>query len=82
MARKAQPVFAETDEDDVVDTPEAVEVVEQEVVDDLKTARIKGTFNFLWGTTTYDFVDGKRYRIPADLFEYLRSYGNIYDTLA
>lgn len=81
MARKAQAAFAEVEEDDT--TPaDVVEVEEQTVVDDLKTARIKGTFNFMWGQATYDFVDGKRYRIPADMYDYLRSYGNIYDTMA
>jgi len=80
MARKPQSVFAEAEDDETTD--EVVEVEEQEVTDHLKTARIKGTFNFLWGTQTYDFVDGKRYRIPADMYEYLRGYGNIYDTLA
>lgn len=79
MARKAQPAFAET-EDDTVD--EIVEVEEETVVDDLKSARIKGTLNIQWGATVYDFEDGKRYRIPVDLYEYLRGYGNIYDTLA
>lgn len=79
MARKAQPAFAET-EDDTVD--DIVEVEEQTVVDDLKSARIKGTLNLMWGSTVYDFEDGKRYRIPVDLYEYLRGYGNIYDTLA
>lgn len=81
MARKAQAAFAEVEEDDTMPT-DVVEVEEQTVVDDLKTARIKGTFNFMWGQTVYDFVDGKRYRIPADMYDYLRSYGNIYDTMA
>ena len=81
MARKAQAAFAEVEEDDTMPT-DVVEVEEQTVVDDLKTARIKGTFNFMWGQNVYDFVDGKRYRIPADMYDYLRSYGNIYDTMA
>lgn len=80
MARKAPSAFAEV-EDTTVDD-EVVEVEEQEVTEDLKSARIKGTLNIQWGNTIYDFEDGKRYRIPLDLYDYLRGYGNIYDTLA
>jgi hypothetical protein len=34
-----------------------------------------------WGTSKYNFEDGKRYKLPKDLYQYLRSHGNIYDTL-
>lgn len=51
------------------------------VNDEFKSARVKGTWTMYWGTETYDFVDGKRYRLPALLFSYLRDNGNIYDTL-
>lgn len=60
------------------------EIVEEEIVevqDDLQTARIKGTWLMHWGTQSYNFEDGKRYRIPRDLYAYLRKSGNIYDTL-
>lgn len=77
MARK--PVeFAE------IDTDDDVEVVETETVvnDDYVNARIKGTWKMFWGRMTFDFEDGKRYRIPRDLFNYLKANGNIYDTMA
>lgn len=46
-----------------------------------KSARVKGTWTMVWGLQKFDFVDGRRYEIPMDLFEYLKSRGNIYDTL-
>lgn len=70
--------------------PNAVEEIEEEPVlaeeniavnDEYRTARIKGTWTMYWGTETYDFVDGRRYRLPALLWEYLKQSGNIYDTL-
>lgn len=80
MPRKPYPNFAETDEFD----PNDVEVAEPTVVvnDGLVTARVKGTRSMMWGSTVYNFIDGQRVRIPRDLFEYLRSYQNIYDTMA
>ena len=46
-----------------------------------KSARVKGTWTMFFGATRYDFVDGHRYDLPADLFQYLKQHGNIYDTL-
>jgi len=34
-----------------------------------------------WGKDTWMFNDGKRYKLPRDLFDYLKKNGNIYDTL-
>ena len=51
------------------------------VKDDIVSARIKGTWVMTWGSDKYDFEDGKRYRIPRDLFHYLKSRSCIYDTL-
>lgn len=45
-----------------------------------KSARVKGTWTMYWGAQEFDFVDGQRYDIPADLYGYLLSHGNIYDT--
>lgn len=45
------------------------------------TARIKGTWKMFWGNESFDFVDGKRYKIPKDLYAYLLKSSNIYDTL-
>lgn len=47
----------------------------------LVQARVKGTWNMYWGGSVYNFVDGKRFNIPKDLYNYLRENGNIYDTL-
>jgi hypothetical protein len=77
MARKPTE-FAEAEMDD------EVEVVETETVvnDDFVNARIKGTWKMFWGRLIFDFEDGKKYRIPRDLFVYLKANGNIYDTMA
>lgn len=67
---------------DIVDDSENVEVSDEVVVnDDLVSARIKGTWTMQWGTSKWDFVDGKRYRIPRDLYQYLKQRSCIYDTL-
>lgn len=68
--------FAETVEEVVEEAPQTIEVQ-----DDLVSARIKGTWVMHWGHQVYNFEDGKRFRIPRDLFAYLRKNGNIYDTL-
>ena len=46
-----------------------------------KNAKIKGTWTMYYGTSRWDFVDGHRYDLPLDLFNYLKKSGNIYDTL-
>ena len=46
-----------------------------------KNAKIKGTWTMYYGTGKWDFVDGHRYDLPLDLYEYLRKNNNIYDTL-
>lgn len=67
----AQPAIAEvTKEDPIIVTPTT------------KRARIKGTWVMYFGGNVYDFVDGQSYDLPPDLFAYLRSTGNIYDTIA
>lgn len=45
------------------------------------SARVKGTWTMHYGNRSWNFVDGQRYDIPRDLFNHLRKYGNIYDTL-
>lgn len=80
MARNSSIHFAESDEGD---TPAAVVAESATVVnDDMVNARIKGTWLMFWGTKKFDFKDGNRYRIPRDLFHYLKKNGNIYDTMA
>ena len=83
---KRNPAFAELDDTtDVVEVSEETPVVSAPksapVQDNLVTARVKGTWKMFWGRTTYDFEDGKRYKLPRDLYGYLRQNGNIYDTL-
>lgn len=46
-----------------------------------KNVKIKGTWTFYYGGEKYDFVDGYRYDLPMEVFEYLKRSGNIYDTM-
>lgn len=82
MPRKTNPSFAEVEgdiegDDDLEYTP----VVEVSTEGNFINARVKGTWKMFWGSQSFDFVDGKRYKLPKDLYGYLRSNGNIYDTL-
>lgn len=86
MAAKKKPTaFTAEVEEDTIDVADDVVVEEPVVVvntdSDFVNARVKGTWLMFWGRDSYDFVDGKRYKLPKDLFNYLRSHGNIYDTL-
>lgn len=81
MSRKVNPQFAEQEEDDAVVVYGDQPVIATAPDSGLVSAKIKGTWTMHWGRTRYDFVDGKRYKLPKDLFAYLRSSGNIYDTL-
>lgn len=84
VSKKQVPqVFVDesTDEDN-----EDSAIIEEPVVvmskdSDFVSARVKGTWKMFWGTQSFDFVDGKRYNLPKELFAYLRANGNIYDTL-
>jgi hypothetical protein len=85
-AKTAAVVEEDTDvvEEDTVEeaTPEPLPVVEAVTAEPAtKSARVKGTWTMYWGTLVFDFVDGERYELPLDLFNYLRNAGNIYDTL-
>jgi len=44
-------------------------------------ARVKGTWQMHWGQKVYNFEDSKSYNIPKDLYDHLKNYSNIYDTL-
>tara|TARA_Y100001951_G_C11173139_1_gene201482 strand:- start:223 stop:519 length:297 start_codon:yes stop_codon:yes gene_type:complete len=59
-------------------------VVEETVTVEPNTVRgrVKGTWRMYYSGTPYDFVDGEYYELPTDLYNYLKSNGNIYDTLA
>ena len=75
-----QEFIAEEENLFVTEVPEA-EIVETETRTDLTTARVKGSWTMFWGRTTWNFQDGQRYKLPRDLFDYLKRSGNIYDTL-
>ena len=64
----------------VSEIPEAEELG-VEVKSENVSARVKGTWTMFWGQDTWMFNDGHRYKLPRDLFEYLKKNGNIYDTL-
>lgn len=76
MAKNQHFAEVDTDDSDVVVSNEVV------VNDDLVSCRVKGTWVMYWGNKQFDFKDGQRYRIPRELFDYLRKNGNIYDTMA
>lgn len=86
-ARKKPTAFTAEPFDDQDEFGFEDEVVVEEPITVLATdsnivnARIKGTWKMFWGSDSYDFVDGKRHKIPKDLYAYLRKSGNIYDTL-
>lgn len=69
------------DDDEVVEEAPAPKPEPTIVAPTTKNAKIKGTWTMYYGTTRWDFVDGHRYDLPLDLFEYLKKAGNIYDTL-
>jgi hypothetical protein len=80
--RRTTNTFAEVDSDDI-QVYDEVEVVSPTTVvqADLVSCRVKGSWTMYWGRTVYKFVDGTRYKLPKDLYAYLRNSGNIYDTL-
>jgi len=80
--KKVIKEFVEQDESE----PNDVEIVEPTVVIDDEaeetiSARVKGTWVMFWGRASWDFKDGTRYKLPRGLYDYLKSTGNIYDTL-
>ena len=75
---RSNPAFAEpvsSDDEEVIATPPP------SADSGLKRARVKGTWKMFWGQMAFDFEDGKTYNIPVGLYEHLKNYGNIYDTL-
>lgn len=78
MSRKPTTQFGEEDDGSEVVVAEPTPTFD----DGRVSARVKGTWNMMWGNTIWNFQDGNRYRLPRDLFTYLKEYGNIYDTMA
>jgi len=76
MPRKANQ-FAETVVEEVPEIATPVPAVGSNLVQ----ARIKGTWTMYYGNMVYNFVDGKSFNIPKDLYAYLKKNSNIYDTL-
>lgn len=77
MTTKKTNIFAEPVEED----NEEVVVSKPSTDSNLRRARINGTWLMHWGNQKFNFEDKKTYYIPADLYEYLKNNGNIYDTL-
>lgn len=61
--------------------PAPVEVVSPTVNAKIKGGSAESPWKFVYGTYRQSFVDGHRYDLPRDVFEYLKSRGCIYDTL-
>ena len=77
MTTKKTNIFAEP-----VEEEETEFVVSKPSTDsNIRRARVKGTWLMHWGSQKFNFEDGKTFHIPADLYEYLKTNGNIYDTL-
>jgi len=82
MARKPVTNFADFSEEDESDDALVIEEPTTVATESTVSARVKGTWKMYWGSKVFDFKDGQRYRIPRDLFQYLKKHGNIYDTMA
>lgn len=81
-AQVAPATVVEQEDEKVEDYTPAPAKAEPKVVQPAtKNAKVKGTWTMFYGAHRFDFVDGNRYDLPPDLFEYLKSAGNIYDTL-
>ena len=74
------PQFASAVSDDDIEVAEPVTRVNADP--NMVSVRIKGTWRMYWGTRYWDFEEGTRYTIPRDLMLYLKSHGNVYDTMA
>lgn len=79
--KQVEPMFVDTSVDDddevIIDEPVTISNTDSNIV----TSKVKGTWTMYWGRDKFDFEDGKRYKLPKELFQYLRASGNIYDTL-
>lgn len=80
-ATKIAEVLIEEEQDAVEEAVPATAPEPTIVAPTTKNAKVKGTWRMYYGAQSWDFVDGRRYDLPLDLYEYLRANGNIYDTL-
>jgi hypothetical protein len=79
--KKAIKEFVEVEEELFVSDLTEAEVLDAKTLTQTINAKVKGTWTQYWGTEQFSFVDGQRYKLPRDLFNYLKNSGNIYDTL-
>ena len=79
--KKAIKEFVEVEEELFVSDLTEAEVLDAKTLTQTINAKVKGTWTQYWGTEKFSFVDGQRYKLPRDLFNYLKNSGNIYDTL-
>lgn len=80
-AKKEIKEFVEQDQSLYAIDRDEAEVLDPNTKDDLVSARVKGSWVMFWSQSSYSFVDGQRYKLPRELFNYLKKTGNIYDTL-
>jgi len=80
-AKKEIKEFVEQDQNLYAIERDEAEVLDPNSKDDLVSARVKGSWVMFWSQSSYSFVDGQRYKLPRELFNYLKKTGNIYDTL-
>lgn len=80
-AKKEIKEFVEQDQSLYAIERDDAEILDPNTKDDLVSARVKGSWVMFWSKSTYSFVDGQRYKLPRELFNYLKKSGNIYDTL-
>ena len=84
-AKKEIKEFVEQDQEQeqslyAIDRDET-EVLDPSTKGELVSARVKGSWVMFWSQSSYSFVDGQRYKLPRELFNYLKKSGNIYDTI-
>jgi len=75
--QKAVEAFTEEPEAVVVDNSPDVVIANPLI----KTGRVKGTWTMHFNGIDYAFVDKQRYDLPIALYEYLKAYDNIYETM-
>jgi len=80
-AKKEIKEFVEQDQSLYAIERDDAEILDPNTKDDLVSARVKGSWVMFWSQSTYSFADGQRYKLPRELFNYLKKSGNIYDTL-
>ena len=80
-AKKEIKEFVEQDQSLYAIERDDAEILDPNTKDELVSARVKGSWVMFWSQSTYSFVDGQRYKLPRELFNYLKKSGNIYDTL-